>query len=68
MNGNGPVCLEIGAVEEMINLRRLTPYFPANAPDHGGGECNMPLIRKGKKANIVPNMASIVPNKASIVP
>ena len=51
----------------MINLRRLTPYFPANAPDHGG-ECSMPLMRKGKKANEVPNKASIVPNKASIVP
>ena len=37
VNDNGTVCLKIGAVEEMINLRRLTPYFPANAPDHGGG-------------------------------
>jgi hypothetical protein len=37
VNDNGTVCLKIGAVEEVINLRRLTPYIPANAPDHGGG-------------------------------
>jgi len=36
VNDNGTLCLKIGAVEEMINLRRLTPYIPANAPDHGG--------------------------------
>ena len=32
VNDNGTVCLKIGAVEEVINLRRLTPYIPANAP------------------------------------
>ena len=48
VNDNGTVCLKIGAVEKMINLRRLTPYIPANAPDHGG-ECSMPLTRKGKR-------------------
>ena len=53
VNDYGTVCLKIGAVEEMINLRRLTPYIPANAPDHGG-ECSMPLIRKGKRTRIVP--------------
>ena len=37
VNDNRTVCLQIGAVEEMINLRRLTPYFPANVPDQGEG-------------------------------
>ena len=53
VNDNETVCLKIGAVEEVINLRRLTPYIPANAPDHRG-ECSMPLIRKGKRTRIVP--------------
>ena len=53
VNDNGTVCLKIGAVEEMINLRRLTPYIPANAPDHGG-ECSMPLCRNGKRTRLAP--------------
>ena len=36
VNDSGTVCLKIRAVKEMINLRRLTPCFPANAPDNGG--------------------------------
>ena len=46
LNDNGTVCLKIGAVEELINLQKLMPYFPANAPNHGG-ECSMPRKRNG---------------------
>ena len=73
VNDNGTVCLKIGAVEEVINLRRLTPYIPANAPDHGG-ECSMPLCRKGKSTKLVPEKSirtKLVPaksNRTNIVP
>ena len=40
-NDNGTVCLQMGAVEDTINIRRLMPYFE---PDdlHHGGKCSMP--------------------------
>jgi hypothetical protein len=33
--------LKGGAVEDMYNIQRLTPYIQADASNHGG-ECNMP--------------------------
>jgi hypothetical protein len=36
VNDNGKVCIKIGEVKEMIDLRRLTPYILAIASDHGG--------------------------------
>ena len=40
VNDNGTVCLKVGAVKDMYNIQRLTPYIQADASDHGG-ECNM---------------------------
>src|SRR5687768_2248091 len=43
VNDNGTVCLKVGAVEDMYNIKRLTPYTEADAFDHGG-ICNMPTM------------------------
>ena len=42
VNDNGTVHLKVGAVEDMYNIQRLTPYIQADASNHGG-ECNMPI-------------------------
>ena len=56
VNDNGTICLQTGAVEELINLQKLMPYFPANAPNHGGGRGNAVChIREmANRTNIVP--------------
>ena len=44
VNDNGTVRLKVGAVEDTINIRRLTPFTSASTTadtiDHGG-ECSM---------------------------
>ena len=47
VNDNGTVCLRVGAVEDNYNIRRLTPYTPANALNYGG-ECSM-CVRKSTR-------------------
>jgi hypothetical protein len=48
VNTNGTVKLQIGAVTDTINIRRLHPYKDASSPVHGG-ECNMRQARKRRK-------------------
>ena len=45
VNDNGTVCFKVGAVEDTVNIRRLTPYTSptptkTDAVNHGG-ECSM---------------------------
>ena len=48
VNMNGTVRLQIGAITDTVNLRRLYPYKDASSPIHGG-ECNMRRSKKRKK-------------------
>ena len=48
VNMNGTVRLQVGAVTDTINIRRLTPYIDTPDPIHGG-ECNMRLSKKKRK-------------------
>ena len=41
VNDNGTVNMKVGAVEDIYNIRRLTPYTVVDAPDHKGVS-NMP--------------------------
>jgi hypothetical protein len=40
VNDNGTVCLQVIAVADNYNIRRLYLYYSATDPDHGG-VCNM---------------------------
>ena len=44
VNMNGTVRLQIGAVTDTINIRRIQPYVDTPDPIHGG-ECNMQLSK-----------------------
>jgi transposase InsO family protein/exonuclease VII small subunit len=48
VNDNGTVRLQVKAVADDYNLRRLYPYHSANDPNHGG-ECNMRNSRKRRR-------------------
>ena len=48
VNDNGTVCLRVGAVEDNVNIRRLTPYTQANAINHGG-ECSMHTFKSSRR-------------------
>ena len=48
VNTNGTVRLQIGAITDTINIRRLKPYHAASSSIHGG-ECNMRRSRKDRK-------------------
>ena len=48
VNDNGTVCLRVGAVEDNVNIRRLTPYTQANAINHGG-ECSMHTFKTSRR-------------------
>ena len=54
VNDNGTVYLQAGAVEDTINIRRLTPYTSASTADasNHGGECSMPLTNLRKSARL----------------
>ena len=49
VNDNGTICLKTGAVEEMINLRLLISYTPANVPDWGEGNAVCHCAEKTKE-------------------
>ena len=44
VNDNGTVQLQVNAVSDTYNIRRLTPYIELSDIDHGG-ECNMRLAK-----------------------
>ena len=48
VNDNGTVCLQVKAVADDYNIRRLYPYHSATDPNHGG-ECNMRISRKRRR-------------------
>jgi len=48
VNNNGTVCLQVKAVADEYNIRRLYPYYSATDPDHGG-VCNMRTSRSKRK-------------------
>ena len=48
VNDNGTICLRVGAVEDNVNIRRLTPYTQANAINHGG-ECSMHTFKTSRR-------------------
>lgn len=51
VNTNGTVRLQMGAITDTINIRRIDPYKAA--PDSiRGGECNMRQSRKNRRDNI----------------
>ena len=41
VNTNGTVCLKIGAVMDMINIRCIHPYKMTSSNSNHGGECSM---------------------------
>jgi transposase InsO family protein len=45
---NGTVTLQIGAVQDRVNIRRIHPYVETN-PANRGGECNMHTSRRTGK-------------------
>ena len=45
---NGTVRLQIGAICDTINIRRIAPYVEAPSSIHGG-ECNMRQSRKRRQ-------------------
>ena len=45
VNTNGTVSLQVGAVTDTINIRRIHPYIETPDPIHGG-ECNMRLSKR----------------------
>ena len=45
---NGTVTLQVGPVQDRVNIRRIHPYVETN-PASRGGECNMPTSRRTKK-------------------
>ena len=56
VNDNGTVKIQKGAVTDIVNIRRLSPYHDARKiPDHvfssinHGGECNAPTLRRSKR-------------------
>ena len=57
VNDNGTVRLKVGAVEDTVNLRRLTPYTSAptkaKTVNHGG-ECSMPTTQPRRTARKQP--------------
>jgi len=48
VNDNGTVHLQVKAVADEYNIRRLYPYYSAADLDHGG-ECNMQNSRKRRR-------------------
>lgn len=48
VNTNGTVRLQIGAVTQTVNIRRIEPYYAPPDPIHGG-ECSMRLSRKRRR-------------------
>jgi len=48
VNDNGTVRLQMGAIIDTVNIRRITPYYSAAVPDHGG-ECNMQTSKKKRR-------------------
>jgi len=42
---NGTVTLQVGPVQDRVNIRRIHPYVEPN-PASRGGECNMPTSRR----------------------
>jgi hypothetical protein len=45
---NGTVTLQVGPIQDRVNIRRIHPYVETN-PASRGGECNMPTSRRTKK-------------------
>ena len=49
VNTNGTVRLQVGSVTDTINIRRIQPYIETPDSIHGG-ECNMRLSKRKRKA------------------
>jgi transposase InsO family protein len=45
---NGTVTLQVGPVQDRVNIRRIHPYVETN-PASRGGECNMPTGRRTRR-------------------
>jgi hypothetical protein len=50
VNTNGTVHLRVGSVTDTINIRRIIPYNESPDSIHGG-ECNMQLSKKRRRAH-----------------
>ena len=50
VNTNGTVRLRVGSVTDTINIRRIEPYKEMTGSIHGG-ECNMRLSKKRRRAH-----------------
>ena len=48
VNDNGTVRLQVGAIADTYNIRRITPYLDTNNTNYGG-ECNMRKSRSRRK-------------------
>ena len=48
VNDNGTVRLQVGAIADTYNIRRITPYLDTNNTNYGG-ECNMQKSRSRRK-------------------
>jgi hypothetical protein len=67
---NGTVRLQMGAVTDTVNIRRLDPYSTTSGPNLGG-ECSMRQSHKRRRTNKAPSSKSkkkgteIVPSSKS---
>jgi hypothetical protein len=50
VNTNGTVRLRVGSVTDTVNIRRIEPYKEVSDSIHGG-ECNMRLSKKRRRAH-----------------
>ena len=50
VNNNGTLRIQKGAVEETVNIRRITPYVDETSFEQRGG-CNMRRAKKKRKLN-----------------
>jgi hypothetical protein len=50
VNANGTVRLRVGSVTDTVNIRRIEPYKEVSDSIHGG-ECNMRLSKKRRRAH-----------------
>ena len=48
---NGTIRLQRGAVEDTVNIRRITPFFEPDVSSHGG-ECNRQTSATRKSARL----------------
>ena len=51
---NGTVCLQMGAVTDTVNIRRIHPFLESDCANCGG-ECNMRVSRRTRKSTSEPH-------------